>query len=65
MEYGLVVAHYKDFYGSVATIKYAGNGKYRLVIYCHHTVKSLDRTYSTIRGAKIAMGKYGDCWHEL
>lgn len=55
---------YKDFYGCVATIKERG-GRVHLTIKTSGGKLVMKNDYATERGAKIAMGKAGDCWEVI
>ena len=60
---------YKDFYGCVASVNWDdrfGTG-YTLVILSSRPSRKVicHKTYSTKRGARIAMGKLSDGWHKV
>ena len=55
-------AFYKDFYGCTADLCQYRSGVTRLTIRNQYGNVVLRKEYKTWRGAKIAMGKYGDCW---
>lgn len=55
---------YKDFYGAMAYIRTAKSGGARLTIYVGGKLTHA-KDYKTERGAKIAMGKFGDCWRSI
>lgn len=54
---------FRDFYGSTAAIRqYAG--KFRLTV-SFGIRRYHNKVYSSYRGARIALGKLGDCWTEV
>jgi len=54
---------YRDFYGAHACIRTMRDGSARLTVrVCGKLIYA--KNYQTERGAKIAMGKLGDGWHE-
>ena len=56
-------AWYTDIYGCEADLcQYPGMETTRLTIRTPDGRTILRKEYRTWRGAKIAMGKYGDCW---
>lgn len=55
---------YKDFYGATAYIRTAKSGAARLTVYIHGKL-TYAKDYKTERGARIAMGKMGDCWRSI
>ena len=60
---------YRDFYGSKAYITSCSAG-WRLKIYAKSYYSGSywiteDRTYTTFRGARIAMGKMSDGWMQV
>lgn len=55
---------YKDWYGCTASTEDTFDGV-RLVVRLGNGKKTLDKTYNTERGAKIAMGKQTDSGWEL
>lgn len=55
-------AFYRDFYGCHADLCEYSTGTTRLTIRSPYGQVILRKEYKTWRGAKIAMGKYGDCW---
>lgn len=58
-----MIKHYVDFYGTKATIKKTRNGYLlKTFIYGRCDIK---KTYSTERGARIALGKMSDEWREV
>lgn len=56
------ISYWKDFYGCTASIKHNENGA-DLTIRTHSGELIQKKHYTTLRGAKIAMGKSSDCWH--
>ena len=55
---------WRDFYGCTAYIKPQRDGSVKLTIWTGvHRIFS--KVYSTYRGAKVAMGKQGDCWEKV
>lgn len=69
-ESDIFTEHFKDFYGCTATIEHINE---HLNNICYFDVKLTVRTetgdivhrrkYKTRQGARIAMGRIGDCWH--
>lgn len=58
-----MIKRYKDFYGCTASIHFR-SGSYVLRI-CNAYGHMIHRkTYDTMTGARIAMGKWSDCWKE-
>lgn len=55
--------YYKDFYGSKASITEYNDGTALLVTFAGFTRRS--KKYKTVKGAKIALGKYSECWKEV
>lgn len=55
--------YFVDFYGSTASIKTNRDGTATLCVSCSGK-RILRKTYSSERGARIAMSKMGDCWRE-
>lgn len=53
---------YRDAYGAKAAL-WKGSKGYGLLVTCMGK-RIIAKTYATERGAKIAMGKVGDCWKE-
>jgi len=53
---------FKDFYGGTATIRETYDGVKLTVSVMGKRI--VNKTYSSERGARIAMGKVGDCWKE-
>jgi len=53
---------WKDFYGCIAYLKATKIGTYVLKMYTPTGNKFYEKEYNTRRGARIAMGKYSDCW---
>ena len=56
-------AFYKDFYGCHADLCQYASGTTRLIIRNPYGKVIHRKEYKTWNGAKIAMGKLGDCWH--
>lgn len=54
---------FKDSYGSLASIRQHADS-FRLIVSCGGR-RYYIRNYSTYRGARIALGKLGDCWKEV
>lgn len=59
-----MVKMYHDFYGAHACIRTYKDGSARLTIRIGNGKLVHAKNYKTERGARIAMGKLGDCWHE-
>ena len=60
-----MVERFKDFYGCTATIIRRRNHRYSLTIRLG-TGKCLYRnSYASYKGARIAMGKWSDCWEKV
>ena len=57
------VRYYSDFYGSTASLKEYG-GKFILTVRLADGSLYSKKKYDSYRGAKIALGKMGDCWNE-
>ncbi len=55
---------YRDFYGSTASIKVQRDGTALLRVYAYGQ-RVHSKTYSTERGARIALGRISDCWREV
>lgn len=55
-------AFYTDFYGCHADLCQYASGTTRLTIRTQHGTIIHRKEYRTWIGAKIAMGKLGDCW---
>lgn len=55
---------FKDFYGCIAEIASRPEGA-RLKMWMPTGKKFWDKTYSTERGARIAMGKMSDAWRAI
>lgn len=55
--------YFKDFYGDTACIAETRNG-YRLTVSAGGR-RHWNKVYVTYRGARIAMGRMGDCWREV
>lgn len=56
--------YYKDFYGCTASIRTMRNGTVRLVV-CTPDGKNIKtKTYSSRKGARIAMGKMSEAWEK-
>ena len=55
-------AFYTDFYGCKADLCQYATGTTRLTIRAASGNIIHRKEYKTWRGAKIAMGKLGDCW---
>lgn len=55
---------FRDFYGCTASIRTHRDGTVTLTIRTDRGALVLRRTYSTERGARIALGQYSDCWTE-
>lgn len=54
--------YYRDFYGCTASILTNRDGRAHLTIRLPNGSLFLGKTYSTYRGARIALGKTSDCW---
>lgn len=55
--------HYKDFYGCTGRLATTPAGKIRMTIRTAQGKLVVQKDYSTRKGARIAMGMFGDCWH--
>ena len=57
------VTYYRDFYGGTASLKEWGN---RFILTVRLSDGSLysKKSYTSRRGAKIALGNMGECWKE-
>lgn len=59
-----MIKRFKDFYGNSAHIRLHKNGSCRMNIYCGaKLIKAKD--YKTEKGARIALGKFGDSFAEI
>lgn len=57
---------FKDFYGCTASIdETRGEYPFRLRISTSNGHRFCDRSYTTYKGARAAMGRMGDCWREF
>ena len=54
--------YYKDFYGSTASITEHKDGTATLKICDPYGKRVFRATFTSLRGAKISLGKQGDCW---
>ena len=54
--------YYRDFYGSTASITEHKNGTATLRICDPYGKQVFRATFTSVRGAKISLGKQGDCW---
>lgn len=59
----MTVMYFEDFYGSTASIKKWGS---RWILRARLSNGEIyhKKSYSSYRGAKIALGKIGDAWYE-
>lgn len=55
---------FRDFYGCTASILTHRDGSADLVIRSGRGALILRRTYTTERGARIALGQYSESWTE-
>ena len=56
---------YRDFYGCTASITTDSRGCTLTIVNPAAPKKAIwHKTYTTKRGALIAMGKLSDCWHK-
>ena len=53
---------YRDLYGCHACIRRSKSGAARLTIRNSNGKLILAKDYTSYRGAKIAMGRFSDCW---
>lgn len=60
-----MIERFKDFYGCHATIIRKRNGTYSLLIRSHTGKRLFKNSYETYKGARIAMGKWSDCWEKV
>lgn len=51
---------YEDVYGCVGIITRMSTGRTKLSIYTHYGDTVVSKWYDSYRGAKIAMGRYGE-----
>lgn len=56
---------YHDFYGCVACIRTYKNGSARLTVRNRNGSLFHAKDYKTERGAKIAMGRLSEGWHQV
>ena len=54
--------YYKDFYGCTASIEEHRDGSATLRMVAGNT--RTEKTYKSVRGARVAMGKLSDGWRE-
>ena len=54
--------YYRDAYGCTASIEPRKNGTAKLIIRDPIGRVVVTRPYISDKGARIAMGKFGDCW---
>ena len=59
-----MIKRFHDFYGCHATIIRRRNQTYDLVIRISNGTLLHKKNYETYRGARIAMGKWSDCWEK-
>lgn len=59
------IATYRDFYGSTARIRVDKVGQAKLHICNSYGQTVINKIYSSIRGAKIALGRYSDDWRKI
>ena len=57
--------YYRDFYGSTASIRLNRDGSATLKVADPYGRPCFGKVYGSERGAKIALGKQGDCWREV
>ncbi len=55
---------FRDFYGNCAYIRGFGNGSCRLTIYVNGKLVKR-RDYKSEKGARIALGRFGDSFFEV
>lgn len=56
--------YYRDAYGCTASIEHRKSGTAKLIIRDPIGRVVVKRPYVSDNGARIAMGKFGDCWHK-
>ena len=56
--------YYRDFCGATASISIARDGAATLKVSAGGK-RIVSKTYSTERGARVAMGRTGDSWREV
>jgi len=56
---------FKDFYGCTATITDQNDGKVRLVMKTASGRTITRKSYTTYRGARVAMSRSSDGWNEV
>ena len=59
-----MIERFHDFYGCHATIIRKRNQTYDLVIRISNGSLLHKKNYGTYKGARIAMGKWSDCWEK-
>ena len=59
-----MIERFHDFYGCRATIIRKRNQTYNLYIRTETGKLLLKNNYETYKGARIAMGKWSDCWEK-
>ena len=60
-----MIERFKDFYGCRATIIRSRSQRYSLTIRIGNGKLIFRKTYDTYKGARIAMGKWSDCWEKV
>lgn len=62
----MITTFYRDFYGCFATVTERRDGTAHLVMKLGNNGKIFhSKTYKSVRGAKIAMGRMSDGWRQL
>lgn len=57
---------FRDVYGCTASIRYLrGSGAWMLTVCDGYGARIHRKGYGTERGARIALGKWGDDWEEV
>ena len=56
---------FRDFYGGSASMRIKADGSVALRVVDSYGKVLLSKSYASERGAKIAMGRMGDCWREV
>lgn len=62
---GITMRYFRDAYGCTASIRLNRDGSATLKIADAHGRPVHGKCHGTERGARIALGKYGDCWKEV
>ena len=59
------VKRFRGIYGGTASISVMADGRAKLIVCNGYGDRVINKVYQSERGAKIAMGKASDGWHEI